>query len=236
MKTTIHKAESRGNANHGWLKTHHTFSFANYYNPERMHFGTLRVLNDDWIAGGQGFGMHPHDNMEIITIPTNGVVEHKDSMGNHGIITAGEIQVMSAGTGVFHSEFNGNANEALELFQIWVIPNKRNVTPRYEQKSIAELAKKDELYQIVSPNPEDASMWINQQAWFSMGDLSTGWEGNYQLKVKTSGVYAFVIEGNVEIAGISLNKRDGLGITETENFDIKATSDTRILLMEVPMR
>lgn len=236
MKTTIHKAETRGNANHGWLKTHHTFSFANYYNPERMHFGTLRVLNDDWIAGGQGFGMHPHDNMEIITIPTNGVVEHKDSMGNHGIISAGEIQVMSAGTGVFHSEFNGNANEPLELFQIWVIPNKRNVTPRYEQMSIADLAKKDELYQIVSPNPNDAGMWINQQAWFSMGDLSNGWEGSYQLKVKTSGVYAFVIEGSVEIAGIALNKRDGLGITETENFDIKATSDARILLMEVPMR
>ncbi len=236
MKTIIHKADTRGKANHGWLKTHHTFSFANYYNPERMHFGTLRVLNDDWIAGGQGFGMHPHDNMEIITIPTRGVVEHKDSMGNHGTITAGEIQVMSAGTGVFHSEFNGSEHEALELFQIWVIPNKRNVTPRYEQMSIAELAKKDTLYQIVSPNPDDAGMWINQDAWFSMGDLSAGWQGNYELKTKTSGVYAFVIEGSVEIAGTSLDKRDGLGIVDTESFDIKASSDARILLMEVPMR
>ncbi len=236
MKTILHKAATRGHANHGWLNTHHTFSFANYYNPERIHFGALRVLNDDWIDGGQGFGMHPHDNMEIITIPMKGVVEHKDSMGNHGTISAGEIQVMSAGTGIFHSEFNHEKEIPLELFQIWVIPNKRNVTPRYEQISIADLAKKNELYQIVSPNSEDQGMWIHQQAWFHLGDLSAGWEGSYSLKSQQSGLYLLVIEGNATVAGTELNRRDGIGIWETDKVDIKVNSDSKLLLMEVPMK
>lgn len=235
MKTILHKAATRGQADHGWLKTNHTFSFANYYNPERVYFGALRVLNDDWIAAGQGFGMHPHDNMEIITIPMKGVVEHKDSMGNHGTITAGEIQVMSAGTGIFHSEFNGDKTSPLELFQIWVFPNKRNVTPRYEQISITDLAKKDELYQIISPNPDDQRMWIHQQAWFHLGDLSAGREGSYQLKNPHSGVYFFIIEGDVTVEGIELRRRDGIGVSETSNINFKTSSESKVLLMEVPM-
>lgn len=235
MKTILHKAATRGQADHGWLKTNHTFSFANYYNPERVFFGALRVLNDDWIAAGQGFGMHPHDNMEIITIPMKGVVEHKDSMGNHGTITAGEIQVMSAGTGIFHSEFNGDKTSPLELFQIWVFPNKRNVTPRYEQISITDLAKKDELYQIISPNPDDQGMWIHQQAWFHLGDLSAGREGSYQLKNPQSGVYFFIIEGDVTVEGIELRRRDGIGVSETSNINFKTSSESKVLLMEVPM-
>jgi redox-sensitive bicupin YhaK (pirin superfamily) len=236
MKTILHKSETRGHANHDWLDTHHTFSFANYYNPERMNFGVLRVLNDDWIAAGEGFGTHPHDNMEIITIPVAGVVEHKDSMGNHGIISAGEIQVMSAGTGIFHSEYNHEKTKALELFQIWVFPNKKNVTPRYDQISLADIEKPNEFYQILSPNPNDQGVWIHQNAWFHMGDFSEGWEGKYELKEKRNGVYFFVIEGNVTVAGQELNRRDGFGVTEAESIDIKANSLTKLLVMEVPMQ
>jgi len=235
MKTVLHKSETRGHANHGWLDSHHTFSFANYYNPERMHFGALRVLNDDRVAAGEGFGTHPHDNMEIVSIPLFGDLEHKDSMGNHGVITTGEIQVMSAGTGIFHSEFNKNKDKETRFLQIWVIPNKRNVTPRYDQISIAELSKPDELSQILSPNPNDQGVWIHQQAWFHIGELSTGWKGNYSLKNKTNGVYFFVIEGDVTVAGQTLKRRDGLGVSETDEIEIIATSDARLLVMEVPM-
>lgn len=235
MKTILHKASTRGQANHGWLKTFHTFSFANYHHPERIHFGMLRVLNDDWIAPGMGFGMHPHDNMEIITIPLSGVVEHKDSMGNHGTISAGEIQVMSAGSGIYHSEFNGSKTEELSLLQIWVFSDKRNVEPRYEQISIRDLEKQNELYQIISPNPEDDGMWIHQKAWFHLGNLSAGWEGTYTAKGQNSGVYFFVIEGAVQVNGIELDKRDGVGISETQSFEIKASADSKILLMEVPV-
>jgi redox-sensitive bicupin YhaK (pirin superfamily) len=235
MKTVLHKASTRGHANHGWLKTFHTFSFANYHHPERIHFGMLRVLNDDWIAPGMGFGMHPHDNMEIITIPLSGVVEHKDSMGNHGTISAGEIQVMSAGSGIYHSEFNGSKTEELSLLQIWVFSDKRNVEPRYEQISIRDLEKHNELYQIISPNPEDDGMWIHQKAWFHLGNLSADWEGTYTSKSQNSGVYFFVIEGAVQVNGIELDKRDGIGISETQSFEIKASADSKILLMEVPV-
>lgn len=235
MKTKLHKSETRGHANHGWLNTHHTFSFANYYNPERVHFGALRVLNDDWIAGGEGFGKHPHDNMEIITIPLKGAVEHQDSMGNKGIIKAGEIQVMSAGTGIFHSEYNPNKDQELELLQIWVFPNKRNVTPRYDQQSLGDLEKVNEFYQILSPNPADQGVWIHQQAWFNLGDLSAGWEGSYKLNNPQSGVYVFVIEGEVTVAGNELSRRDGLGVSETQEIQISVKSDSKILIMEVPM-
>ena len=235
MKTKLHKSETRGHANHGWLNTHHTFSFANYYNPERVHFGALRVLNDDWIAGGEGFGKHPHDNMEIITIPLKGAVEHQDSMGNKGIIKAGEIQVMSAGTGIFHSEYNPNKDQELELLQIWVFPNKRNVTPRYDQQSLGDLEKVNEFYQILSPNPADQGVWIHQQAWFNLGDLSAGWEGSYKLNNPESGVYVFVIEGEVTVAGNELSRRDGLGVSETQEIQISVKSDSKILIMEVPM-
>lgn len=234
-KYILHKSTTRGHANHGWLNTHHTFSFANYYNPERIHFGALRVLNDDWIQGGEGFGMHPHDNMEIITIPVKGTVEHKDTMGNHGTISVGEIQVMSAGTGIFHSEFNHEKETALELFQIWVIPNKRNVAPRYEQISIRDLEKKDAFYQIVSPDKDDDGMWIHQQAWFHLGDLSAGWEGSYSLKGTGTGVYVFVIEGSATVNGVELQRRDGVGITETDTLDFKVATESKLLLMEVPM-
>jgi quercetin 2,3-dioxygenase len=235
MKTVIHRASTRGHANHGWLKTFHTFSFANYHHPERIHFGMLRVLNDDWIAPGMGFGMHPHDNMEIITIPLSGVVEHKDSMGNHGTISAGEIQVMSAGSGIYHSEFNGSKTEELSLLQIWVFADKRNVEPRYEQISIRSLEKTNELYQIISPNPNDDGMWIHQKAWFNLGNLSAGWEGVYASKGQNSGVYFFVIEGSVRVNGIELDKRDGAGISEIQSFEIKASTDSKILIMEVPV-
>lgn len=235
MKTILHKANSRGHADHGWLKTQHTFSFANYYNPERVHFGALRVLNDDWIAGGQGFGMHPHDNMEIITIPLSGVVEHKDSMGNHGTITAGEIQVMSAGTGIYHSEFNGDKTKPLSLLQIWVFSDKRNVTPRYDQISLANIEKDNELYQILSPSTDDQGVWIHQQAWFSLGNFTKEWEGSYKLHRPESGVYVFVIEGNAMVSGVELARRDGVGISEVSDIQIKTTVGTRILIMEIPV-
>lgn len=236
MKTILHKSETRGHANHGWLDTHHTFSFANYYNPQRVHFGMLRVLNDDRIAQGEGFGKHPHDNMEIISIPLYGDLEHKDSMGNHGVITTGEIQVMSAGTGIFHSEFNKNKDKEVGLLQIWVFPNKKNVTPRYDQITLANIQKPDELYQILSPNPEDQGVWIYQNAWFHLGDLSEGWKGTYQLKDKKNGVYFFVIEGKVTVAGKELNRRDGLGVSEAESIEITTTAQTKLLVMEVPMQ
>ncbi len=235
MKTTLHKAASRGHADHGWLKTNHTFSFANYYNPERIHFGKLRVLNDDWIAGGKGFGMHPHDNMEIITIPLSGVVSHKDSMGNNGLIGAGEIQVMSAGSGIYHSEYNGDEKEPLSLLQIWVFSDKKNVTPRYDQISLSDISKENQLYQILSPSADDEGVWIHQQAWFSLGNFTIEWEGSYQLHSAQSGVYVFVIEGEAVVSGTELNPRDGIGISEVSQIELKAKSGSRLLIMEVPM-
>jgi redox-sensitive bicupin YhaK (pirin superfamily) len=236
MKTILHKSESRGHANHGWLDSHHTFSFANYYNADRVHFGTLRVLNDDRINAGEGFGMHPHDNMEIISLPLFGDLEHKDSMGNHGVIKTGEIQVMSAGTGIFHSEFNKNKDKEAQFLQIWVFPNKKNVTPRYDQISLTEIEKPNEFYQILSPNPNDQGVWIHQNAWFHLGDLAEGWEGKYELKDKRNGVYFFVIEGDLTIAGQKLNRRDGLGISEVESVEIETNTLTKLLVMEIPMQ
>jgi redox-sensitive bicupin YhaK (pirin superfamily) len=235
MKTILHKAETRGHANHGWLDTHHTFSFANYYNPERIHFGALRVLNDDCIASGEGFDTHPHDNMEIVSIPLFGDLEHKDSMGNHGVITTGEIQVMSAGTGIFHSEYNKNKDKEAQFLQIWILSDKKNVTPRYDQISIADIGKQDELYQILSPDSTDQGVWIHQQAWFHFGELSEGWNGNYNLKGVNNGVYFFVIEGDVTVAGQPLNRRDGFGISEINEIEITANSTAKLLVMEVPM-
>ena len=235
MKTILHKAETRGHANHGWLDSHHTFSFADYYDPQRVHFGALRVLNDDRVAAGKGFGQHPHDNMEIVSIPLFGDLEHKDSMGNVAVIRKGEIQVMSSGTGIFHSEYNRNADKETQFLQIWVIPNKRNVTPRYDQISITDIAKEDELYQILSPNPDDQGVWIHQQAWFHLGDLSEGWTGSYKLKGEDTGVYFFVLEGEVTVAGQKLSKRDGLGVSETSEIEITANSEAQLLIMEVAM-
>ncbi|MDA3893383.1 MAG: pirin family protein [Salinivirgaceae bacterium] len=235
MKTIIHKADSRGFADHGWLKANHTFSFANYYDAERMHFGVLRVLNDDIIAPEMGFGEHPHDNMEIITIPLEGSIEHKDSMGNSSVIKAGEIQVMSAGTGVFHSEFNASKSEELNLFQIWVFTDNKNAEPRYDQQSLKDLEKKDELFQILSPNEGDEGVWIYQNAWFSMGNLSAGWHGEYKIKLPDNGIYLMVIEGEVDVNGVQLNKRDGMGISETDKIEITCMKDSKILIMDIPM-
>ncbi|MGS2763733.1 pirin family protein [Sinomicrobium sp. M5D2P9] len=235
MKTTLHRADTRGHADHGWLNAHHSFSFANYYNPDRMNFGSLRVLNDDIVSGGMGFGMHPHDNMEIITIPLRGDLEHKDSMGNTGRIKNGEIQVMSAGTGVFHSEYNPNKDKETNLLQIWLIPNKRNAEPRYDQISIEDYREKNELYQVVSPNADDQGTWIHQDAWFHLGDFDKGTARDYNLKKEGNGIYLFVIEGAVNVNGQSLGKRDAYGVWDTDKITIEAESDTQFLLMEVPM-
>lgn len=236
MKTILHKAATRGHASHGWLDSYHTFSFAGYYNPERMHFGALRVLNDDTVAAGMGFGTHPHDNMEIISIPTSGDLEHKDSMGNTQVIRQGDVQVMSAGTGIQHSEKNKNQDKEVKFFQIWVFPGKKNVMPRYDQKNFTDEEKRNKLLTVVSPiGTGDGGVQVHQDAWFSLGMLDKDVTASYELRKKTNGVYAFIIEGNVTINGQSLNRRDGLGITGADALNIKADSDSEILLMEVPV-
>ena len=231
----LHKAETRGHANHGWLDSHHTFSFANYYNPDRMHFGVLRVLNDDVVSGGMGFGTHPHDNMEIISIPLEGDLEHKDSMGNVAVIKNGDIQVMSAGTGIQHSEKNKSQAKQVKFLQIWVFPNKKNVTPRYDQLTLVAKDRHNKLQQILSPNADDEGVWIHQDAWFHLGTLDKGNAQKYTLKKKGNGVYAFVINGNITIEGQNLASRDGLGIWNQDEINLTAMSNAEILLMEVPM-
>jgi quercetin 2,3-dioxygenase len=235
MKTVLHKAETRGHANHGWLNSYHTFSFAGYYDESRVHFGMLRVLNDDTVAAGMGFGTHPHDNMEIISIPLSGDLKHKDSMGNEVVIKQGDIQVMSAGTGISHSEMNASRDKEVKFLQIWIIPNKRNVQPRYGQVAMNEEQMKNNLLQVLHPAENKDSVWIHQDAYFSMGKLDAGFTANYQLNNQNNGVYAFVLEGSVTIAGEQLNTRDGLGITDTASFTVKVNEDAKILLMEVPM-
>lgn len=235
MNTVIHKAETRGKANHGWLNSYHTFSFANYQNPERMNFGVLRVLNDDIVQAGMGFGTHPHDNMEIISIPLEGDLEHKDSMGNVAIIKEGDVQVMSAGTGLTHSEKNKNSDKEVKFLQIWVFPKEKNVTPRYDQISIKEIAKENEFYQVVSPNKEDQGVWLHQDAWFNLGNFTKGSSDEYKIKKEGNGVYVFILDGEVEIVGENLSKRDGMGVWNTDSINVKATENARVLLMEVPM-
>jgi len=233
--TIFHAAETRGDANHGWLHSKHTFSFANYYHPERMHFGVLRVLNDDIVAAGMGFGTHPHDNMEIISIPLEGDLEHKDSMGNVAVIRNGDIQVMSAGTGIQHSEYNKNANQQVKFLQIWVFPNKRNVQPRYDQITLKSADRKNKFQQILSPNPNDEGVWIHQDAWFHLSDFDKGHQQEYSIKKKGNGLYVFNLHGDLKVNGISMNTRDGLGIWDTDSVSIEATSHAEFLLMEVPM-
>lgn len=235
MEYQIHKANSRGHANFGWLNSFHTFSFGNYYNPERLNFGALRVLNDDTVAAGMGFGKHPHDNMEIISIPLEGDLEHEDSMGNKTVIKEGDIQVMSAGTGVQHSEYNKSKEEQVKFLQIWIVPNKRNVTPRYDQIGTDSISKTNELYQIVSPNQKDQGVWIHQNAWFEMGSFNETTEIEYKLKNRNNGVYIFVLEGEVTQDNETLNKRDGIAITKTELIKLKVNANSKILLMEVPL-
>lgn len=235
MNTVIHKAAKRGEANHGWLKSHHTFSFANYHNSEIMNFGVLRVLNDDQVSEGQGFGTHPHKNMEIISIPLEGDLKHKDNMGNETIIKEGDIQVMSAGTGVMHSEYNNNPKEPVKFLQIWVIPNKENIQPRYDQISLKDIEKENKFYQILSPNENDDGVWIQQDAWFHMGKFSKGNSDEYELKKEGNGVYAFILEGEIEINGEKLSRRDGIGIWNTDKIIVKALEKSEVLLMEIPM-
>ena len=235
MKTIYHAADSRGDANHGWLKSRHTFSFANYHNPERMGFGVLRVINDDFVIGGQGFGKHSHRDMEIISIPLAGKLAHGDSIGNEGMIETGEIQVMSAGTGITHSEMNGSEEEAVRFLQIWIIPNKMNVTPRYQQVDMNALMQPNEFSQVLSPNADDAGVWIHQNAWFSMGDFDKGVTQTYSLNNPSNGVYIFVISGQVIIEGNTLSTRDGLGIWDTNHFTMRVESAARVLVMEIPL-
>lgn len=234
--TVLHKAATRGHADHGWLNSHHTFSFANYYDPQRMHFGALRVLNDDTVAPGMGFGTHPHADMEIISIPLEGDLEHKDSMGNTAVIRHGDVQVMSAGTGIRHSEFNRNKDAQVKFLQIWVFPDKRGVAPRYDQITLDASKRHNRLQQILSPNADDEGVWIHQNAWFHLGTFNKGAGATYDLKDKRNGVYVFVIKGDVTVNGTALNQRDGLGVEQAASLDIKADSDgAEVLLMEVPM-
>jgi quercetin 2,3-dioxygenase len=235
MKTILHKATTRGHANHGWLDSWHSFSFAGYYNPERIHFGALRVLNDDTVAPGMGFGRHPHDNMEIISIPLEGDLEHQDNTGTKQVIRKGDVQVMSAGSGIQHAEKNKNDDQQVKFLQIWVFPKERNVQPRYDQKTFSEEDKKNNLLTIVSPMGEKEGVNIHQDAWFSLTNLDKDKELHYILKNKENGVYAFLLDGDVTINDIVLNRRDGLGISETEELKIKANSNAELLLMEVPM-
>lgn len=235
MKTVLHTADTRGHANHGWLNANHSFSFANYYDPSRMHFGVLRVLNDDAIDGGTGFGMHPHDNMEIITIMLEGALEHKDNMGNTGVIKPGEVQVMSAGTGVYHSEYNHNKNEKAKLFQIWIFPNKRNVTPRYDQMQLELSERKNNWQKIVEPGPVEKGLWIHQDAWMHIGQFDAGTETTYKIKREGNGAYIMVVSGSIEVNGQTLNRRDALGISETDVINLKATTDAEVLIVDVPM-
>ena len=231
----LHKAETRGHANHGWLNSYHTFSFSNYYNPDRMSFGVLRVLNDDTVEQGMGFGTHPHSDMEIVSIPLEGDLEHRDSMGNVAVIKKGDVQVMSAGTGITHSEYNKNIDQQVKFLQIWIIPNKRSVEPRYDQISLADIEEENTFYQVLSPNKNDQGVWVHQDAWFHLGNFKKGNTDEYTIKKQGNGVYVFVLEGQVEVANQILSKRDGMGIWSIDTLQVKATENSRILLMEVPM-
>lgn len=234
MKTIYHPSNERGIANHGWLNTAHSFSFANYYDPNKMGFETLRVINDDCIAGGYGFGMHPHNNMEIITIPLTGALEHKDSMGNSGIIEHGEVQVMSAGSGVVHSEYNASKTEPVTLLQIWVETNTHNVKPHYDQKLFE--FEKNKWTQIVSPNSKNGSLMIHQDAFFSIGHFDANQTIKYDFKISSNAVYLFMINGRAETCGQKINKRDGLGILSTSEIELNIFEDSEVLLMEIPKK
>ncbi|RLJ33238.1 hypothetical protein CLU97_2717 [Chryseobacterium sp. 7] len=234
--SVIHRADSRGKADHGWLLSQHTFSFANYYNPERMHFGVLRVLNDDKVEAGRGFGTHPHDNMEIISIPLEGDLEHKDSMGNTAVIRSGDIQVMSAGTGIMHSEFNKNSDKLVKFLQIWIYPKKRNVTPEYDQVTLDKTKSHNQFQQILSPNADDEGVWIHQDAWFHLGTFDQNKETHYQIRKNGNGIYVFILKGSAQIGNETIEERDGFGIWDIREITIKALKEgTEILLMEVPM-
>ncbi len=236
MKTTYHASGSRGFASHGWLEARHTFSFAGYYDPNRVHFGMLRVLNDDIIQPAEGFGTHPHDNMEIVTIPITGALQHRDSMGNGSVITRGEIQVMSAGSGITHSEFNASATEEANTLQIWIFPEKRDIPPRYDQMSYEPGLIRNQFKVLISPDHIPGTLWVNQQTWFSLGDFDAGHSQEIHWNRKDHGIYMFLIDGGVRVGEHHLEARDGLGIWDTESVNVECTKDSRLLLIEVPMR
>jgi redox-sensitive bicupin YhaK (pirin superfamily) len=234
--TVLHKAETRGHANHGWLDSHHTFSFARYYDPERMHFGVLRVLNDDKVSGGQGFGTHPHDNMEIISIPLQGSLAHTDSTGNEGIIKPGDIQIMSAGSGIQHAEYNASETELVNFLQLWIFPKERNIQPRYDQLSFSKDQLRNQLQHIVSASKKDGTLWINQDAELYLGEFDISTDISHAIKSGNHGIYVFVIEGSVTIGDITLNKRDGIGIYDVDSVLATVHEQSKILLIEVPMK
>ncbi|KGO84503.1 pirin [Flavobacterium beibuense F44-8] len=238
MRHRLFPRNKRGTANHGWLKANFSFSFGNYYNPDMVQFGMLRVLNDDTIAGGTGFGTHPHDNMEIITIPLEGGLTHRDSMGNQETVRFGEVQVMSAGTGIQHSEMNASETEEAKTLQLWIFPEKDNVTPRYDQKGFDLEASKNSFITVVSPEDKNDgnALWIYQQAFLSLGIFEAGTTITYDLKIPENGVYLFLIEGEVEINNETIRERDAYGIVEFENFEIKTNKQSKILVIEVPMK
>lgn len=235
MKTLLFKAADRGSADYGWLKPKYYFSFAQYHDNTKVHFGLLRVLNDDFIDGGGSFPTHPHDNMEIVTIPFTGAIKHKDSTGGEGIIQAGDIQIMSAGSGVQHSEANASATKPVTLFQVWIFPKERNIKPRYDQKTFDVTERANKWQTVVSPIDADNALWINQDARFSLTNLQAGAAINYTNAFKNNGVFLVVINGSVEVGGQQLNKRDALGISETENFTVSASEDAELLAIEIPM-
>lgn len=235
MKTTLHKANTRGHANHGWLDSYHTFSFAGYHEPSRVHFGLLRVLNDDIVKGGMGFGQHPHDNMEIVSIPLSGALEHRDNTGGHAIIRSGEVQIMSAGSGIAHSEKNASAKDEVNFLQIWVFPKERNIQPRYDQKVFEKSNRINRFQTVVAPDQKDEALWINQDAWFTLTSLTPGTSLNYAVHKEGNGVYAFVIDGELTIGDQALSRRDGLGIQDAASFQLQAKQATELLLIEVPM-
>jgi hypothetical protein len=235
-KTVFHAANERGHADHGWLNAHHSFSFAGFYDPGKIHFGVLRVLNDDIVAPGMGFGKHPHDNMEIITIILRGALEHADSMGHTEAIRENEVQVMSAGAGVFHSEYNHNQDKEVNLLQIWIFPNKKNVKPRYDQKVFPAEERVNQWQSLVSPiDNEDAGLKIHQNAWISRASISNGKQLPYQMRGKDNGAYIFVIEGSITVDGKTLSKRDAIGISDIDNIEITANADSDVLVLDVPM-
>lgn len=236
MKYILHPASSRGVANHGWLQSAHSFSFGSYYNPERMNFGALRVLNDDLVSPSMGFGTHGHRDMEIVSIPLSGSLKHRDSMGNEAIIRSGEVQVMSAGTGIEHSEMNASSTDPVSFLQLWIIPKERSVTPRYDQIALKPENSLNRWDQILSPNTDDAGVWVHQDAYMFLSKLEADTELSYALKYpKTHGVYLFVLEGSIAIEDIELNSRDAIGITETSSFQVLAKKEASLLVIEVPM-
>lgn len=235
MKTKLFLEETRGKGDFGWLKPNYYFSFSQYYHPDRMNFGLLRVLNDDWILGGGKFPPHPHDNMEIITIPLIGTVEHRDNTGGHGLINAGDVQIMSAGSGIQHSEANASSNDPLALFQIWIFPKVADIKPRYDQRSFDPNGRINQWQTVVSPITEEDALWINQDARLSMSNLQTGKTIEYQNRFSQNGVFLVVVNGSIQVGEQILNRRDAIGIWDTNSFDIVALNDAELLAIEVPM-